>query len=57
MTDEYDNILDGLFHGCALAAFLDQAEFERGWPSLESTRRRAFDYYEQELAKTNAAKG
>ncbi|MGO9469698.1 MAG: hypothetical protein ACLQIB_44850 [Isosphaeraceae bacterium] len=44
------------FHGCALAAFLDQAEVERGWPSLEATRRRAFDYYEQELAAKNAAK-
>ncbi len=56
MTDEYDEILDGLFHGCALHAFLDQAAEERGWPSLEGTRRRAFAYYEEELAKKNAAK-
>jgi hypothetical protein len=56
MTDEYDDILDGLFHGSALAAFLDQAQEERGWPSVEGTRRRAFAYYEDELAKKNAAK-
>lgn len=56
MTGEYDDILDSLFHGSALAAFLDQAEVERGWPSVEGTRRRAFDDFEQELAKKNAAK-
>jgi hypothetical protein len=56
MTDEHNDILDGLFHGCALHAFLDQAEEERGWPSVEGTRRRAFAYYEQELAEKNAAK-
>jgi hypothetical protein len=55
MTDERDDILDGLFHGCALAAFLDQAADERGWPSREATRRRAFDYYEQALREKNAA--
>jgi hypothetical protein len=27
---EYDDILDGLFHGCALAAYLDQAAEKRG---------------------------
>ena len=53
---ESDEILDGLFHGCALAAFLDQAEEERGWPSSEATRRRAYRYYERELAETNSAK-
>jgi hypothetical protein len=56
MTADYDDILDGLFHGCALHAFLDQVEEERGWPSVERTRRRTFAYFEQELAKKNAAK-
>jgi hypothetical protein len=56
MTAESDDILDGLFHSCALAAFLDQAEAERGWPSAEGTRRRAFQYYEDALAAKNAAK-
>jgi hypothetical protein len=56
MSDEHDDILDGLFHGCALTAYLDQAHEERGWPSSEGTRRRAFRYYEEELAKKNAAK-
>jgi hypothetical protein len=56
MTADYDEILDGLFHGCALAAFLDQAEAERGRPSREGTRRRAFQYYEEALAAKNRAK-
>ena len=28
MADDYDEILDGIFHGCALAAYLDQADFK-----------------------------
>lgn len=51
MTD--DDILDDLFHGCAFAAFNDQACEERGPPDREATRRRAFAYYEQELALKN----
>jgi hypothetical protein len=47
------DILDDLFHGCALAAFIDQAIQERGPPDMEATRRRAFAYYEQELAVKN----
>lgn len=50
MTDTLDDVLDGLFHGCALAAFIDQARAERGWPSSEATRRRAYRYYEEALA-------
>jgi hypothetical protein len=56
VTPGKDDILDDLFHSCALHAFIDQAEEERGWPSLEGTRRRAYAYYEAELAKKNAAK-
>jgi hypothetical protein len=56
MTPEYDDIWDSLFHGCAWAAYLDQAEAERGWPSREATRRRAYQYYEEALAAKNAAK-
>ena len=56
MAAERDDVLDGLFHGCALAAYLDQAAEERGWPSREGTRRRAFDYYEKALREKNAAK-
>ena len=47
------DILDDLFHGCAFAAFIDQAIEERGPPDMEATRRRAFAYYEQELAVKN----
>jgi len=48
-----DDILDSVFHGCAFAAFIDQAREEGGPPDMEATRRRAFAYYEQELALKN----
>jgi hypothetical protein len=51
-----DDILDDLFHGCALAAFLEQAVVEQGWPDAEATRRRAYGLYENALAEKNAAK-
>jgi hypothetical protein len=54
VTDEYDEILDGLFHACAWAAYLDQAREEQGWPDPEATRRRAYRYYEDALAAKNA---
>jgi hypothetical protein len=57
MTDAYDEILDGLFHGCAPAAYLDQMGAEgRFPPDSEATRRRAYDYYEPALREKNAAK-
>jgi len=34
-----DEILDDVFHGCAWAAFVDQAVRQRGWPDPEATRR------------------
>ena len=49
--DSFDDILDNLFHGCAWAAFIDQAVEEGGPPDMEATRRRAYRYYEEELAK------
>ena len=55
MPDD-DDILGELFHGCALAAFVDQA-IEEGWPpDCEATRRRAYRYYEEALAEKDAAK-
>jgi hypothetical protein len=56
MIPARDDIWDSLFHGCAWAAYLDQAAEERGWPSREATRRRAYQYYEEALAAKNAAK-
>ena len=50
MADEADDILDGLFHWCAWAAYLDQAAEQQGWPDSEATRLRAYDYYEAALA-------
>lgn len=48
-----DSILDDLFHGCAIAAFVEQASAERGWPEPEATRQLAFRRYEEALAEKN----
>ncbi len=53
---DHDDILDDLFHGCAFAAYVDQAIEEQGPPDREATRRRAYAYYEQELAAKNRSK-
>ena len=45
-----DDILDDLFLGCALAAFIDQSIEQRGPPDMEATRRRAYRLYEEALA-------
>ncbi len=51
-----DEILDDLFLGCALQAYLEQAAIEQGWPDSEATRRRAYRLYEDALAEKNRAK-
>ena len=53
MNTDFDNILDDLFHGCALSAFIDQAIEQRGPPDMEATRRRAYAYFEEKLAAKN----
>jgi hypothetical protein len=58
MTDDGDSILDDVFHGCALRAYLDVlAETGQFPPDSEATKRRAYRYYEDALAEKNAAKG
>jgi hypothetical protein len=52
MTD--DDILDDLFLGCALAAFIDQSIEQRGPPDMEATRRRAYRFYEEALTERTA---
>ncbi len=47
--NDHDNILDDLFHGCALVAYLDEVRRTQDWPGYEATRRRAFHYYEEAL--------
>lgn len=47
------NVLDDLFHGCAVAAFLEEAHARQSWPDAESTRRKAYQLYEQALAEKN----
>lgn len=51
-----DDVLDDLFHGCALAAFVEQAQQVEGWPDPEQVRRQAFDLYERGLSARNAAR-
>jgi hypothetical protein len=52
MTD--DDILDDLFLGCALAAFIEQSIEQRGPPDMEATRGRAYQLYEEALAERSA---
>lgn len=49
--DSPENVLDDLFHGCALAAFVEQACRAGGWPESEDVRRQAYDLYEQSLSE------
>jgi hypothetical protein len=49
MTNESNDILDDLFHGCALMAFLEQVDATGMCPDAEATRRRAFALYETAL--------
>ena len=52
-----DDILDQLFHGCALRAYLEvYAATKHLPPDSEATRRLAYQYYEQELAEKNRRK-
>lgn len=52
-----DDILDQLFHGCALRAYLEvYAATKQFPPDSEATRRLAYRYYEQEIAKKNRRK-
>lgn len=53
MTTDLDEILDDLFHGCAFAAFVEQAIAQGGPPDREATRLRAYRYYEEALAAKN----
>jgi hypothetical protein len=55
-TDAYDDILDGLFHASAWAAYLDQAREQQGSPDCVATRQRAYAYYEAALAEKNRRK-
>lgn len=53
----WDEVWDGLFHGCAWAAFVELAAATGSSPPQDATRRLAFRYYEEELARRNAAGG
>jgi hypothetical protein len=49
-----DDILDSLFHFCALRAYLEiRAQTGQFPPDSETTRRRAYQLYEEALAEKN----
>jgi hypothetical protein len=54
MTNGDDDILDDLFHGCAISAFVEQAIKQGGPPDSEATRQRAYQLYEDALAAKNS---
>jgi len=57
MADDYDDILDSLFHGSALMAYVQVAAELNCWPPpVEATRLRAYDLYENALAEKNRRK-
>lgn len=55
MTESLDEILDSLFHGCAVVAFVEQAILSGMAPELKATKWRAYQIYEEALAAKNAA--
>lgn len=56
MTDD-DDIWDSLFHGAAWRAYLEiYAETKQFPPDSETTRRLAYQYYEEALAEKNRSK-
>jgi len=54
MTTGNDDLLDDLFHGCAISAFVELAIKEGGPPDREATRQRAYRLYEEALAAKNS---
>ncbi|HEV8059420.1 MAG TPA: hypothetical protein VGP68_06090 [Gemmataceae bacterium] len=53
MTETIDDILDDPFHGAAWAAYIELASIACGHPDPEATRRLAYRYYEEALARKN----
>ena len=53
---ELDDILDDLFHGCAVQAYIEQARLQQSWPDQEATRLRAYRLYEEALTEKHRQK-
>lgn len=51
-----DSFLDEPFHGAAWAAFAELYRETGGLPDSEETRLRAYQIYEEELARKNQVK-
>ena len=54
MAEPAPDLLDELFHACALRAFLEVAARAGGPPASGPTRRRAYELYEAALAARHA---
>lgn len=54
---ELDQLLDDLFHGAAIAAFVEEAILAKRSPCPIKTKRRAYRYYEEALAEKNVERG
>jgi hypothetical protein len=54
--DSFAEMLDDLFHGCAIAAFVEIACQSCSWPGSEATRQLAYRLYEAEIASRNEMK-
>lgn len=52
MIDQ-DDILDDLFHGVALAAFMEESRLAGCYPCPNKTRLRANQLYEKSLTEKN----
>jgi len=50
-----DTILDDLFHGCALMAFMEEFATTNCLPDSDRTKWRAYAHYEASLATANAS--
>ncbi len=51
-----DSILDDVFHGCALTAYLEVWRQTGQFPPDSETTRRAYQLYEEALAEKNRRK-
>ena len=58
MTHQLDSsIIDDLFRGCAIGAFVEQDRARGAWPRQDATRRRANHLYGQALAASHKSTG
>jgi hypothetical protein len=50
----FDEMMDDLFLGCAIAAYVEEARAVQGWPDSERVKQRAYKLYEAALQRKQA---